>query len=81
MGAVYRARQPRLNRFVALKILSCPAAHYADFVMRFEREAQLMARLNHPHIVTIYDFGEVDRSAVGEETLFFFVPPQTECPN
>jgi serine/threonine protein kinase/alpha-tubulin suppressor-like RCC1 family protein len=73
MGAVYKARQPRLNRFVALKILTCPPEHYADFAMRFEREAQVMARLNHPHIVTIFDFGEVDRSAAGMETLFYFL--------
>lgn len=73
MGAVYKARQPRLNRFVALKILTCPPEHYADFAMRFEREAQVMARMNHPHIVTIFDFGEVDRSAAGLETMFFFL--------
>jgi tRNA A-37 threonylcarbamoyl transferase component Bud32 len=73
MGAVYKARQPRLNRFVALKILSCPPSHQVDFAMRFEREAQVMARLNHPHIVIIHDFGEVDRSASGEATLFYFL--------
>ncbi len=73
MGAVYKARQPRLNRFVALKILTCPPQHYADFALRFEREAQVMARLHHPNIVTIFDFGEIDRSEVGMETLFFFL--------
>ncbi len=73
MGAVYKARQPRLDRFVAVKILSCPTERNADFALRFEREAKVMARLNHPHIVTIHDFGEIDRSAAGLETLFYFL--------
>ena len=59
MGAVYRARQPRLDRFVALKILAPERQHDAQFAERFEREARALARLNHPNIVTVYDFGEV----------------------
>lgn len=58
MGAVYRARQPRLNRFVALKILARGNDSDARFNERFEREAQALARMNHPNIVTVYDFGE-----------------------
>jgi uncharacterized protein (TIGR03435 family) len=58
MGAVYKARQPRLNRFVALKILSPEKQNDPQFAERFEREARALAWLNHPNIVTIYDFGE-----------------------
>lgn len=73
MGAVYKARQPRLNRLVALKILTCPTEHHGEFAMRFEREAQVMARMNHPHIVTIFDFGEIDRSESGIGTMFYLL--------
>jgi tRNA A-37 threonylcarbamoyl transferase component Bud32 len=58
MGAVYKARQPRLNRFVALKILSPEKQSDPQFAERFEREARALAWLNHPNIVTVYDFGE-----------------------
>ncbi len=58
MGAVYKARQPKLNRFVALKILSNRLARDERFTSRFLREGQLLARLNHPNIVVIHDFGE-----------------------
>jgi len=56
MGAVYKARQPRLDRFVALKILR-PAVSGSGFAERFNREARALARLNHPRIVTVHDFG------------------------
>jgi tRNA A-37 threonylcarbamoyl transferase component Bud32 len=59
MGAVYKARQPRLNRFVALKILPPEKQKDPQFAERFEREARALAWLNHPNIVTVYDFGEV----------------------
>lgn len=58
MGAVYKARQPLLNRLVALKILSPGKAHDPDFAKRFQREAQALAQMNHPNIVTVHDFGE-----------------------
>lgn len=60
MGIVYKARQKQLDRLVALKILS--PKHEADpaFGERFTREAQALARLNHPGIVTVFDFGRVD---------------------
>jgi serine/threonine protein kinase len=58
MGVVYKARQARLNRLVALKILSPEREKDPQFAERFEREAQALARLNHPNIVTVYDFGE-----------------------
>ena len=58
MGVVYKARQPKLNRIVALKILAPEKVAEPKFAERFEREAQALARLNHPNIVTVYDFGE-----------------------
>jgi len=58
MGVVYKARQKRLDRWVALKILAQQFASQPAFVERFEREAKVLARLNHPNIVTLYDFGQ-----------------------
>src|SRR6185436_1265830 len=58
MGAVYRARQRKLERAVALKILSPELAADPAFADRFLREAQALARLQHPNIVSLYDFGE-----------------------
>ena len=60
MGAVYKARQPRLDRVVALKILARGKESEARFAERFEREARALARLSHPHIVGVFDFGEVN---------------------
>lgn len=57
MGAVFQARQPQLDRFVALKILAPERTDDARFAERFQREAQALARLSHPQIVTIHDFG------------------------
>jgi serine/threonine protein kinase len=58
MGAVYRARQPALDRFVALKILPSGVADGPGFPERFTREARALARLSHPHIVAVHDFGQ-----------------------
>jgi serine/threonine protein kinase len=58
MGFVFKARQPKLERLVALKILSQSPATDARFAERFTREGRLLARLNHPNIVTIHDFGQ-----------------------
>ncbi|MGI9243096.1 MAG: serine/threonine-protein kinase [Verrucomicrobiales bacterium] len=57
MGAVYKAKQRSLDRFVALKILPQSLAADARFSEYFEREAKALAALNHPNIVTIHDFG------------------------
>ena len=57
MGEVYRARDTRLGRIVAIKILPDHLADRADLRDRFEREARSIASLNHPHICTIYDVG------------------------
>src|SRR5581483_10514136 len=58
MGAVYKARRPRLDRLVALKILPPQAGGDPGFAERFTREARALARLNHPQIVAIYEFGQ-----------------------
>jgi serine/threonine protein kinase len=60
MGEVYRARDTRLGRIVAIKILPDHLADRADLRDRFEREARSIASLNHPHICTIYDVGRQD---------------------
>src|SRR4051812_48880349 len=56
MGEVYRARDTKLGRDVALKVLLPSIAADADRVARFKREARLLASLNHPHIGAIYGF-------------------------
>ena len=58
MGEVYKAHDPLLNRFVALKTISQALASDPQFKERFTREAQSAAGLNHPNIITVYDFGE-----------------------
>jgi len=54
MGEVYRARDPKLNRDVAIKVLPAALANDADYLARFQREAQVLAALNHPNIAAIY---------------------------
>lgn len=58
MGAVYKARQPGLDRLVAIKILPPQLTADLGFAERFAREARTLARLNHPNIVAVYDFGK-----------------------
>jgi serine/threonine protein kinase len=60
MGAVYKARQPALDRLVALKILPRQAAGDPGFAERFNREARALAKLNHPNIVAVHDFGQAN---------------------
>ncbi|MGP8201053.1 MAG: protein kinase domain-containing protein [Limisphaerales bacterium] len=66
MGAVYKARQKQLDRLVALKILPPQTGSGPGFAERFTREARALAKLNHPHIVTLYEFGQADG-------LFYFL--------
>src|SRR5688572_5243802 len=58
MGVVYKARQKTLNRFVALKLLAPERVKDPKFEDRFAREAQALAALSHPNIVTVHDFGQ-----------------------
>jgi serine/threonine protein kinase len=60
MGFVFKARQIKLDRLVALKILPQSLAADTAFAERFSREGRMLARLNHPNIVTIYDFGQAN---------------------
>ncbi|HZR40851.1 MAG TPA: protein kinase, partial [Ktedonobacteraceae bacterium] len=60
MARVYKAYQERLRREVAIKVISPRIADQSDFRIRFEREAQVIASLEHPNIVVVYDFGEAD---------------------
>jgi len=66
MGAVYKARQPGLDRTVALKILPPGLGADPNFAERFTREARSLARLGHPNIVAVYDFGQAG-------DLYYFV--------
>ncbi len=58
MGQVFRARDTRLGRPVAIKVIRAEQAQRPDFRVRFQREARATAALNHPHICTLYDVGE-----------------------
>jgi serine/threonine protein kinase len=60
MATVYRARQPSINRVVALKVLPPHFLHDPDFFERFKREVDVIAHLEHPHILPIYDYGEAE---------------------
>src|SRR6188474_2868554 len=62
MGEVYRARDTRLDRRVAIKVLPETHAADAEFRSRFEQEARTIAALNHPHICTVYDVGRHEGS-------------------
>jgi len=57
MASVYRARQLSMDRDVAIKVISTGTSDNPDFVARFEREAHVIARLQHPHILPVIDFG------------------------
>src|SRR5512136_2593490 len=60
MGEVYRARDPRLGREVAIKVLPASFSQDADRLRRFEQEARAASGLNHPNIITVYEIGSAD---------------------
>jgi serine/threonine protein kinase len=60
MAAVYKAYQPAMERFVAVKVLPRQMASSDEFLARFRREAKLLAQLQHPHILPVFDYGEAD---------------------
>jgi serine/threonine-protein kinase len=62
MADVFLARQPSMNRWVAVKILSGALVNDAQFVARFRQEAQIVAALEHPHILPVIDYGEFDQT-------------------
>jgi len=62
MGEVYRGRDTRLDRTVAIKVLPTELSADADLRRRLEREARTISSLNHPHICTLYDFGRQDQT-------------------
>jgi len=71
MGDVYRARDTRLGRDVAIKVLPAAMAGDPDRQARFEREARVVASLNHPHICAIHDVGR--QTAAGNGSIEFLV--------
>src|SRR5262245_28891158 len=66
MATVYKARQPSMDRDVAIKVIGSQLTGDPNFVNRFEREGRVIAKLQHPHILPVYDFGR-------EENLLFLV--------
>ncbi len=66
MGNVYRARDTRLERIVAIKVLGDGAGDRTEWRGRFEREARTIASLNHPHICTLYDVGRAGRGLAAD---------------
>ena len=86
MGEVYRARDTKLGRDVAIKVLPRALTRSADRRARFEREARLLASLNHPHIAQVYGFEESEEIAalvmelVPGETLDTIIQPEASGP-
>src|SRR5581483_1437923 len=74
MGAVYKARQPSLDRLVAVKVLPREAGQDPAFAERFGREARALARLGHPNIVAVHDVGKAG-------DFYYFVMEYVDGPN
>ena len=85
MGAVYRAKDTKLNREVALKVLPPEFAADTARMQRFEREARAMSRLSHPHCVSVIDFGMHDAPYIVMDFVTGATPramvawPRREC--
>ena len=60
MGGIYEARQLRLDKRVAIKVLARELAANGEALLRFHREAEITSQLGHPHIITVFDFGTTD---------------------
>ncbi|MBM3122599.1 MAG: serine/threonine protein kinase, partial [Chloroflexi bacterium] len=60
MAAVFRAYQPGMERYVALKVLPRHFADDPEFSARFQREARILAHLQHPHILPVFDYGQIE---------------------
>lgn len=60
MAAVYKAYQPSMERFVAIKVLPRQMAASEEYLARFKQEAKLLAQLQHPHILPVFDYGEAE---------------------
>ena len=63
MGAVYKAEQPDMNRYVAIKILHSRYLSRSDLVSRFRREARAMSQLSHPNTARVFLYGQLDDGA------------------
>jgi serine/threonine protein kinase len=80
MGEVYRAKDPRLGRDVAVKVLPASFSNDADRLRRFEQEARAAGLLNHPNITAVYDIGSHDGSPyVVTELLEGVASPWVRC--
>ena len=73
MGEVYKARDTRLDRTVAIKILPPDCSVDPDRRVRFKREAKTIAGLSHPHICTLFDVGEHPSTGSGQATLYLVI--------
>ena len=70
MGEVYRARDPRLGRDVAIKILPAAFSSDPERLHRFEQEARAAAALNHPNILAVYDIGQHPSTSSGQASPY-----------
>jgi serine/threonine protein kinase len=64
MATVYRAQQTSIRREVAIKVIETKLTDDPEFIRRFEREAQTVAALDHPHILKVFDFGNQDDCSI-----------------
>ena len=80
MGAVYRARDTKLNREVAIKVLPDAFASDPDRLARFTREAQTLAALNHPNVCILYGVGEASALGLGPSALEDHASASVEAP-